>query len=89
MKAASRVFIIINLVISVIVILLGRLFLDLEFGKLYLYVGFYFLITSIGSLIAVGSSSKGAIVVCGIFYIPVSLLASIFMFCIKKEDLRK
>ena len=89
MKAASRVFIIIGLVASIILIIMGFAFMNLEggLGGFYLGYGFYSLITSIGSLVAVGGRSKGAVIAWGVFYIPVMLLASIFMFCIKEEDL--
>lgn len=53
----------------------------------YFIYGIYSLVISIGSLISIHGSSKGAVIAWGVFYIPVVLLASIFMFCIKEEDL--
>lgn len=89
MKTASRVFIIIGLVSSIVLIIMGFVFMGIEggLGGFYLGYGIYSLVTSIGSLCAVGGSSKGAVIAWGVFYIPVVLLASIFMFCIKEEDL--
>lgn len=95
MKVASKVFIIIGLVASIIIIIYGFVFMGMSSGipelqgltTFYFVYGIYALITSIGSLVSVNGSSKGAVIAWGVFYIPVMLIASIFMFCIKKEDL--
>lgn len=95
MKTASKVFIIIGLVCSVIVLILSFILLALsnqapEYkgqATFYLIYGIYALITSIGSLVSIHGTSKPAIIVWGVFYIPVMLIASVFMFCIKEEDL--
>ena len=95
MKAASKVFIIIGLVASIIIIIYGFVFMSMSSGipemqgftAFYFIYGIYSLITSIGCLASVNGSSKGAVIAWGVFYIPVVLLASIFMFCIKEEDL--
>ena len=95
MKIAAKVFIIIGLVASVVVLIYGLIFMGIYSGvsqakglvAFYLIYGIYSLATSIGSLISIHGSSKGAVIAWGVFYIPVFLLASIFMFCIKEEDL--
>jgi len=85
MKTASKVFIIIGLVCSIIILICG--FAIPELGGLYIGYGIYSLITSIGSLCSVNGHSKGACIAWGVFYIPVMLLASIFMFCIPEDQL--
>lgn len=85
-----------GLVASIIIIIYGLIvFMGMSSGipelqgliTFYFVYGIYALITSIGSLVSVNDSSKGAVIAWGVFYIPVMLIASIFMFCIKKEDL--
>lgn len=94
MKTAAKVFIIIGLVSSIILIVFGFALIGMpssnsEKGMLntYFIYAIYSLITSIGSLVAVNGTSKGAVIAWGVFYIPVNLLSSIFMFCIKEDDL--
>ena len=52
-----------------------------------LIYGFYSIIVSIGSLVALKGKSKGAVIAWAIFLLPTDVLASIFMFCVSKEDL--
>ncbi len=52
-----------------------------------LVYGFYSIIVSIGSLVALKGKSKGAVTAWAIFLIPTDVLASVFMFCVSKEDL--
>ena len=85
MKTAAKVFIIIGLVCSVIVLIFG--IVNFGASRLYLYYGIYACITSIGSLVSINGTSKPAVNAWAIFYIPVVLLASIFMFCVKEENL--
>lgn len=89
MKTASKVFIIIGLVASIIILFMGIgiAFSGNGVGDFYIIYGFYSLFTSIFSLVSVRGESKGKIIVAGVLYIPVMLIASIFMFCIKEEDL--
>ena len=95
MKTAAKVFIIIGLVCSVIILISGFIVLGAgseepkaqAIGLFYLLYGIYSLATSIGSLVAIHKTSKTAIIIWGVFYIPVMLIGSIFMFCIKEEDL--
>ena len=91
MRTAAKVFIIIGLVASVVLIVLGLVFLDKtspnSLAIFYLSYGAYSFITSLMSLFSLNSGSKGLVVLCGIIYIPVVLLASIFMFCIDPVDL--
>ena len=97
MKTASKVFIIIDLVCSIVLFFLAICCPDIlgEIGFpsfkniniLYICYGIYSFIVSIASLFAVNGDSKSVCVVCGIFNIPVSLLTAIFMFCIPEQDL--
>lgn len=95
MKKASKVFIIIGFICSLIVVGQALVFMVVFSNSLYaeicsifeLIYGVYAFITSIGSLKAIKRTSKTRIIVWGIFYIPVMLIVSIFMFCIKEEDL--
>lgn len=95
MKKASKVFIIIGFICSLLIIGQALVFMVVFSNSLYteiytiseLIYGVYAFITSIGSLKAIKGTSKTRIIIWGIFYIPVMLIASIFMFCIKEEDL--
>lgn len=95
MKVASRVFAIIGLVCSIIIIIIGFVMMGALKGQsgaqgilgFYFGYGIYALIVSIGCLCSINGSSKGAVIAWGIFNIPVMLIGSIFMFCIKPEDL--
>lgn len=95
MKKAAKTFIIIGLACSIILIIAGIFFMVSFSGSqgttslsvFYLIYGLYGLLTSIGSLNAINGSSKGSVIAWGIAYIPVMLIASVFMFCIKEEDL--
>lgn len=88
MKAASRVFVIIGMIASLILIIFG-ISINSYGGRggYYIAYGVYSLFTSIFCLITISGSSKGMVILAGVLYIPVVLLASIFMFCIKEEDL--
>ena len=86
MKTASRVFIIIGLICSLVCMGCSFLFRGTESFGLYLIYGIYAFVMSIGSLVAVNHSSKAVIVIWGILYLPAMAIASIFMFCIKRED---
>ena len=88
MKTAAKVFIIIGLVCSIIVLISVMLggFLG-EVRIFYTIYGIYSLFTSIACLLVISGGSKTACVICGIFYIPVMLIASIFMFCIPESQL--
>lgn len=92
MKTASKVFLIIGLVCSVILVFIGLWIRSLDDSYVatnyMLWYGIYSLIMSVCSLVAIHGHSKGFVIFCGLLYIPVSLLASIFMFCIDPEDLR-
>lgn len=95
MKKAAKTFIVIGLVCSIILIISGFAIVitlpntsgSTSLAVFYLIYGFYALLTNIGSLNAIKGSSKGSVIAWGISYIPVMLIASIFMFCIKEEDL--
>lgn len=97
MKVPARVFLIIGLVSSIIIIIYGFVFVSMTssygdsgfggFSAFFLIYGFYALITSIGGLASLSGSSKTAVNVWAVLYIPVVLLASIFMFCVKEEDM--
>ena len=52
-----------------------------------LIYGLYGIGISIGCFISIHGINKGPVIVMGILNIPVSLLCSIFMFCIKDVDL--
>ena len=52
-----------------------------------LVYGFYSVIVSVGSLVALKGKSKGAVTAWAIFLIPTDVLASIFMFCVSEEDM--
>ena len=96
MKIAAKVLLLIGLVTCLIPIGYGIYFLvfvDLwtypiarTYGYYCLGIAFYGIITSIGSLISLRGHSKLAVVIWGIFYLPVFLFASIIMFCIPKKD---
>lgn len=95
MIAASTVLLIIDLVAGVGGLITGFLPFWSQLGipgLVYqiatLVASAYIIIVSIGSLIAVHGSSKGAIIAWGILNIPCWLLPSIFMFCIREEDLK-
>ncbi len=96
MRGASRVFVIIGLIASIFLILIGLITISqasqsnltgVEQAMLIFFgYGGYALVTSIGCLIALSRDSKTAINIMAFLYIPVVLLASIFMFCVRDEN---
>ena len=95
MKAASKVFLIIGLVSSIIIFFYSLFFgfavgmfgVPAIFSWLFFVYSIYGIVTSIGGLKAVSGYSKKAITVWAILYIPVVLLATLFMTCIDERDL--
>ena len=96
MRVAARVFLVIGLLCSIIILSIGLTSIgwsttnDGEGAGMTIFFvvyGLYALITSIGSLVSLSKTSKKAVIIWGILYMPVVLLASIFMFCVREEDM--
>ncbi len=91
MKIASKVFIIIGLVTSLFAPIAGLILMAFPnlwlIGVGVLAYGIYGIFISVGALISIHCSSKAVVIVMGVMYLPISLLASIFMFCIDPRDL--
>jgi len=98
MKLAAKILLIIGLVSCLIPIGYGFYFLSFDayhysnadvlhtYGFISFGIALYGIVTSIGSLISLHGHSKLAVVIWGIFNFPISLFASIIMFCIPKKD---
>ena len=85
MKKLANIFIFIGLLASILILIFYIMAPDL--GTFYVAYGFYSFLTSVVCLLAVNGGSKKSVVICGILYVPVMLIASVFMFCIKPRDL--
>lgn len=88
LKTAAKVFIIIGLVCSILAACVLPFFSKTpKVITFYIIYGIYGIITSIGALCSLKEYSKRPIIVWGVLYLPISIFAGVFMFCIREEDL--
>ncbi len=85
----SKALTLFGLLCSLTILTIGALCLKQAWGPYLLFVGFYGLIMSIVSLVAIFTCPKGIVNACAIFYLPYFFPASITMFCIKRSECRE